>query len=115
MYFFDEYFHVVSGTKEELCRQAEMSISLFFCDPVNLSFMLPDGRNTIHLMDRLGHLGDWMHSVQFRIPRSVLGRVHSAVMPFRKEQQWSLGLGTPCAGTHGVMRASSLLLLWTPP
>lgn len=103
MYFFDEYFHVVSGTKEELCRQAEMSISLFFCDPVNLSFMLPDGRNTIHLMDRLGHLGDWMHSVQFRIPRSVLGRVHSAVMPFRKEQQWSLGLGTPCAGTHGVM------------
>lgn len=39
-----------------------MSISLFFCDSINLSSKRPNGRNTIHEMDRLGHLQEWMEA-----------------------------------------------------
>lgn len=63
----DEYFHVVSRIKEWYSWVA-MSISLFFCDWINLSSKRPDGRNTIHMMDRLGHLQVWMEA-----PSSIQG------------------------------------------
>lgn len=54
-------------------------------------------------MDRHGHLQNWTHSVQFRVPGLVLGRLHSTVMPVSREPQWRLGPGPLRAGTLYVL------------
>lgn len=111
-YFFNESFHFASGTKKKPHRPAEMSISWFFCSPMNLYFKLPDGRNTIHVMDRLGHLQDWIWPIHFRVSPWVLGHLYSVVTSVRKELGFS---STPPIQLEGRQPASTSLVSSSPP